>query len=46
MITAASGTMRHVWTAITDAIASVSLPSQYTLASMKPSERSTQSIGL
>ena len=46
MITAASGTIRHVCTATTDAIARLSRPSQYMLPSSRPSERSIQSIGL
>ena len=46
MITAASGTMRHTCTAMTDAWASAGSPSQYMLPLISPHARSTQSIGL
>ena len=46
MITAASGTIRHACTAMTDSAARLSRPSQYMFASSRFSERSTQSSGL
>jgi hypothetical protein len=45
MITAASGTSRQTWTAMTDAIASPGRPNQYVFVWMRSSRRSTQSIG-
>ena len=46
MMTAASGTKRQTWTAMTEAIASRGRPSQYMLPWIRPSCRSSQSIGL
>src|SRR5690606_1806927 len=43
--TAASGAIRHTWTATTEMKARLGRPSQYMFWSMRPTWRSSQSIG-